>query len=792
MHMSCAVVGRLVWAWGLVVGLAAAAVAEAPASTVRRLPALAWQERSDWLNVRTAASPRAAGDGVADDTVALQNALDRLAAARREGGPSGGISTLFLPAGTYRITRTLSLVGPVVGAAVIGCGRDTRLVWDGEPGGRMLHINGLCYSFFEGLELDGRGKAAVGFYYNSEKRFQTEVTHRHLAFRNFTDAGMLNDPARAQALAETTFENCLFVRCRRGAAFPQFNDYDYTFDGCEFVQCHVGVECVHGNFYIRNCHFEQSRVADIEDHSEHGSSVRRTTSHGSRLFVSRTSSVAPITLQDCRVDGWTHPGGAVLLSRPPSMIFDCTFTNPPRDAQGRALPPVRAHSDGQRILTTGNVVRGAAGLFQPTQKPSVYAIPAGAPGGVTRSASQSFFRDAARIPGKVFDARRDFGAKGDGKADDTTAIQRTIEAAAASHGRAIAYLPAGDYAVTRTLLVSGRDFTVGGSGWATRLIWKGPAGGTMVEVRNPQRLTLENMTVGSHDAGAMANAVDIRQVGAGRATHMTYDNVTAFGMYHREPFRKGFWFMGLGPGEVVVMPHVQGNLHFVDCARATILANCSYEGSVVVEGKGRVRNGLLGFQTRLATLVDYGLYLRDSQNIVMSDFYVEQSDNGYRLEGSPGDPPGRATLQGAKVQFTVPEGDPHVCTTFDVRGYRGSLFFGPDQFYIEPKSKRIRQQGAGPFDLYLLGCVWYDNKPQVEIGPEARLHIIANEAMGMDKVQYTADDQLPPTNLLPLAAAVADLRRLGAADARLNHPAGRREAAGRRTGYKEQEAATVR
>ena len=36
--------------------------------------------------------------------------------------------------------------------------------------------------------------------------------------------------------------------------------------------------CVHGNAYVRNCHFEASRLADLEINAEHGSSVRRCTS----------------------------------------------------------------------------------------------------------------------------------------------------------------------------------------------------------------------------------------------------------------------------------------------------------------------------------------------------------------------------------------------------------------------------------------------------------------------------------------------------------------------------------
>jgi hypothetical protein len=741
------------------------------------IPALRWQERSDWINVRTNVTPTAVGDGRADDTAAIQAALDRLAAARREGSPVGGDSAVYFPPGTYRITRTLSLTGPILGALVVGSGRETRLVWDGEPGGKMLLLNGVAYSSFVGLQLEGRGRAAVGFWYRSERRFQTEVTHRHLAFRGFTDAGVLEDPTRAQALAETTFENCLFEECRRGVAFPQFNDYNYTFDGCEFRRCDIGIECVHGNFYARNCHFEESGTVDILDGSEHGSSVRRCTSRGSRAFIARTSTVAPITIQDCHVEGWTNPDGAVLLSRPPALIFDCVFTRPPRDAQGIAGVPVRAHSEGQRVIVSANRAVGAAGLFGDSPRPRLYVVPEGRRRGAVRSASQSFLTERARVPRRVFDARREFGARGDGSADDTAAVQKAIDAAAAASGGSIAYLPAGEYVITRTLRISGREFFVGGSGWSTRLVWKGPAGGTIVEVRDPRRVTLENIAIGHGDSGG-SNGRDIHQAGSGHRSHMTYDGVYVYGMYQKQPFRQGLWLTGLGERDTVVMPHVQGNLRLVDCGRATILANCSYEGSVVVEGKDRRRDGLLGFQTRLATIVPYSLYLRDSHGVVMSDFYVEQSDSGYRFEGAPGDPPGRATIQGAKVQFTVPSGDPHGNLTFDIRGYHGEVFFGPNQFYTDPKLKRIRQQGDSPIRLFLLGCAWYDTRPDVQMTAAARLFTIGNEALGMQTVQYDAPDAMTTETLRALSRALDDLRRLGEADLRLNHVAanrGRRE-----------------
>jgi hypothetical protein len=752
-----------------VLHLTRAASAKSAAVAAPQIPALQWEERSDWINVKTDLTPPAVGDGHADDTVALQKAL----AGVRDG------SVLYFPPGAYRITAPLSLKNANgarwIGGLVVGCGRDTRILWDGATGGTMLQLNGIAYSRFVGLEWDGRDKAGVGFHYQSTQGFQTEVTHRHLAFRGFTNAAVLeNHSGEGQALAETTFENCLFESCERGVAFLQFNDYDFTFDGCEFRHCGVALDCDHGNFYVRNCHFEASRVVDIRDGSEHCSSIRRSTSTGSHAFVLRKSSVASLTIQDCSIEGWKNPDGALLLSRPPVLLFDSVFTQPPQDGRQAGLPPVRVPNEGQRLLVSGNRVDGAPGLTQGV-RPMLFNIPPGQRQGMSHSAGRRFLTEKARLPKRVFDARRDFGARGNGVADDTAAIQKTIDAAAAASGQAIAYLPTGDYVISATLRIAGSNFYVGGSGWCTKLIWRGPEGGTMVEVGDPQQITLEDLMIGSHDTGPMNNGIDVHQAGSGKSSHITYDGVYVFGMYQKAPQRKGMVFTGLDENDVVLMPHVQGNLRFVNCARATVLANCSYEGSVVVEGKDKGRNGLLGFQTRLATIVSHGLYLRNNHSIVMSDFYVEQADNGYLFEGAADDPPGRATLTGAKFQsFT--SNDPGKNTLLDIRGYQGQIFIGPYQFYQEPKRMRIKQRGSKAVDVLLWASSWYGAKPDPQLGPTARLLAAGNEFYGtapdVESAVERAFFQEGPSNttLAQLSRALDDLRRLGEADLRLNHP----------------------
>jgi hypothetical protein len=414
-------------------------------------------------------------------------------------------------------------------------------------------------------------------------------------------------------------------------------------------------------------------------------------------------------------------------------------------------------------------------VIQPGHKGKVYVIPPGKRKGSLASADHRFLKDKARVPGRVFDAKRDFGAKGDGRTDDTAAIRKVIDAAR-DHGLgAIAYLPSGRYVIKETLRISGSNYYVGGTGFRTALAWKGPEGGTMIAVHDPRDVTLENIAVGNHDAGQMNNAIDIIQTGSGRPSRMTYDGVFVYGMYQKQPLRKGLHFKGLGEKAVVVVHHVQGNLRFIDSARATFLLGCSYEGSVVVEGRDRRRSGFLGFQTRLSTITTHGLYLRDNHSIVMSDFYIEQAMDGLVLEGFPGGPAGRAVIQGAKVDFTH-GGKGQDSTVLSINDYGGEVFFGPDQFYASLPRVPIVHKGDRNLDLFLWGNCFYRTHLEVQKESSMNLHLLGNEGVGVTGKgkeltdENRARDNLPTEKLGRLAPALDELRRLGELDLEINHP----------------------
>ena len=700
------------------------------------IPRLDWQERSDWINVRTDVTPGAAGDGRADDTDALQAGLRAVTDGK----------TLYLPPGTYRITRTLELRGPVVGALIVGHGRDTRLVWDGEEGGRMLWCNGVAYSRYVGLSWDGAGKAAVGFDHASKLRFETEVRHQHEAYRNFTGYGIRIGHEQQLASAEILYRNCLFESCGTAVAMLTFNDYNNTFDGCEFIDCGTGVYDMKGNFYARNCHFERSRETDFAIGSEHGDSIRRCTSVGSRRFITELGTIAPVTVQDCHVARWTDPDGAVHLNGAPVLMFDCVFTEPPS-----ASPPVRFARGGQQAIISANRPEAAAELIAASPNSSTSVIPAGKLRGVVASAQQHFLSGEAAVPRRVFDARQDFGALGDGKADDTDALQAALDAAR-QHGRgAIAYVPSGHYVLTHPLRITGGSYTFGGAGFLTRLIWRGPDGGASIEVVDPQDVTLEHFAVGHHDLGPVNAAADIRQSSTGGPSRITYDGVFAYGMYQKQPDKQGIVFDGVSPESVVHAIHVQGNLRFRNSARAKVLVANSYEGTVSVEGDRPERDGLLGFMTRLATISAPTLHVRDNHSIVMSDFYVEQSDRHLFLEGKAGDPGGHVTIQGAKIHTFTQE------PLVEIHDYQGRVSLGPNQLYVEPKEPKVMATGDRPLELILAGHFLYNVTPQFNLSASVRLTLVENQGLanaGLDR----------PEALAAMAAALDDLRALGRLD----------------------------
>jgi hypothetical protein len=84
--------------------------------------------------------------------------------------------------------------------------------------------------------------------------------------------------------------------------------------------------------------------------------------------------------------------------------------------------------------------------------------------------------------------RRDYGAVGDGKADDTAALQRGLADLVKHEKACVLYIPRGTYRLTQTVKTTRKAHTdcmgvavVGEDPATTTLLWDGPEGGTLLE-----------------------------------------------------------------------------------------------------------------------------------------------------------------------------------------------------------------------------------------------------------------------------------------------------------------------
>ena len=714
------------------------------------IPELNWQQRSDWINVQTAG---AKGDGKTDDTAAIQAVLDHL----REK-PKAGLEkqhVVYFPPGRYRITRTLEITEST-GAWLVGHGRTTTLVWDGEAGGRMYLSNGCRYVLYEGLTWDGQDKAAVLCGHQSQYYYETWVRYRHCEFRRARDYGIVVGLGEHKSpSAEMWFQNCRFDHCGTGTGLLAPNDYDNIFDGCEFTDCGTGIQGIRGNWQIRGCRFSGSTVADVkQDNISHGASIRFCVSQGSRRFLEscRDANPMPMQIEGCRIDGWTAKDGAVVIGHPgPLMIFDCTFTHPPQD--GPVIILAEKDSFSQSLVESSNSIPPGMTLLKTGAKASVTHVPEGVRPPVLPELERHFLTDQARIPGRVFDAKKDVGAKGDGKTDDTRAVQQCIDAAR-EHGQdAIAYLPGGDYLLSSTVKVSGADYFIGGSGTLTRLFWAGAAGGTAIEVDMPQRLVLENFVFGPKN-----ETYTRMRHKAGGVSSVLYDQIEVNHWNELPP--DGLVCERLPAGAQVRFGLFNGHLRFNDCGQASIFALIHY-GPAEVAGAELPKSGFTGFMFHNAALSRpgdplYALTVKDNQDLVVADYYMEQSARYLLCEGGKRAGKGHVTIGGSKLSTKNVE-------SVVIKDYEGRVWIsGADgQCDIDlQKALHFQQEGTRPVSVISAGSSWCEFEPVVEFGPAASFVRLGDVLRG--KHRASLSNREPQGGLEAAAAALDDFRQIGA------------------------------
>jgi len=430
----------------------------------------------------------AVGDGKADDTAALQKALDPLIKHEKA-------CVLYIPAGTYRITNTVQTVRKAhtdcQGVTIIG--EDparTVLLWDGPDGGTMFQWD-AWYSKISRLTLDGAGRAGIALLYGPA--FSTYNETSDLVFRDAKN-GLVFGGEKSQGQAENEVLRCQFLRCETGLQTVNWNSMDIWVWYSRFEDCGRGIYNVMGNWHAWQNLFLRSRLADVGVINLMAFSAVNNTSVGSRRFFDFTTGHSwgsPSSVTGNRVFDPSGDFAIVLSNAGPYLVVDNVIrcsgaTRAAKMTWGDQTFAGNTYSSANAVEEHGRFRRLAEKIVAAKDIPVVMPELPPAP---------------ARGERKVIEVSAEAGA-GDEE------VQKAIDQAAKLAGqRAVIHLPMGNYKIAKTLVFPpGCDaqFTGDGAGeTATRLNWAGPAGGVVMRITGPSQVTLRDFYIHAPNARAL-------------------------------------------------------------------------------------------------------------------------------------------------------------------------------------------------------------------------------------------------------------------------------------------------
>jgi hypothetical protein len=242
---------------------------------------------ASWKNVK--ADYGAKGDGVADDTPAIQRALDEMKTVR-----TNNWCVLYFPAGTYRITGTLTTLRKdhhdYLGSNLIGQDPATTvLLWDGPADKPILRYDSW-YCKVSRLTFDGRGKANGGLV--RAGGFSTYCELSDLVFRDIRGIALNLGNAEPYGAAEHAVLRCRFLRCNEGISTINWNTLDIYVWYCLFEDCGRGIYNRMGGYQAYGNVFLRSKEMDIGSMNGMCFAVVNNTSIGSKAFVAGNASTA--------------------------------------------------------------------------------------------------------------------------------------------------------------------------------------------------------------------------------------------------------------------------------------------------------------------------------------------------------------------------------------------------------------------------------------------------------------------------------------------------------------------
>jgi len=428
---------------------AAAAAPAAPASTS------AYQQMPDDPH---AIVVRARGDGVSDDSAAIQQAIDS-AANKGEGG------LVFLPAGRYRITRSI-LIPLAVRVYGVGKTRPVFMLAPNTPGYQKGVANMVIFTGGDQYTVGKVPMPVPGEVPFTGKVRDANSATFYSALSNVDfEIGDGNPAAAAVRMHTAQHSNLSHIDFRTGSGLAGVYQVGNIAYNLRFFGGRYGILSEKTSpawqFTLLDSTFEGQREAAIREH-EAGLTLVNTDIRNTPVGIDIDRGYGDwLWGRDVRFEN--VPKAALVISNENNVYTQVGFEN----ASARKVPTfVRFRDSGKTLAGSGNAYKvdafnygltlqdmGTPGQFATNYKTSALGA-AGAPAAALR----------ALPPSAQWANVRSFGARGDGKADDTAALQKAIDS------NRVVYLPLGFYLVNDTIRLKPDTVLVGLHPGLTQLV----------------------------------------------------------------------------------------------------------------------------------------------------------------------------------------------------------------------------------------------------------------------------------------------------------------------------------